>query len=53
MNGRLGHGDENDQLAPKVVETLLGKDIRAIACGPFHTAALNAVGELYTWGAGK
>mmetsp|Transcript_12114 Transcript_12114/g.48750 ORF Transcript_12114/g.48750 Transcript_12114/m.48750 type:complete len:602 (+) Transcript_12114:67-1872(+) len=53
VNGRLGHGDENDQLQPKVIEVLLGKDVRAIACGPSHTAALNAVGDLYTWGAGS
>eukprot|EP01095_Lingulamoeba_sp_RSL-Kostka_P008375 TRINITY_DN2781_c1_g1_i1.p1 TRINITY_DN2781_c1_g1~~TRINITY_DN2781_c1_g1_i1.p1 ORF type:complete len:604 (+),score=224.26 TRINITY_DN2781_c1_g1_i1:84-1895(+) len=53
INGRLGHGDEEDQLVPKVIEALLGKDIRAIACGPCHTAALNADGDLYTWGAGS
>lgn len=53
VNGRLGHGDEKDQLQPKVIEALLGKDVRAIACGLSHTAALNAAGELYTWGAGR
>eukprot|EP01094_Clydonella_sp_ATCC50884_P028437 TRINITY_DN8529_c0_g1_i1.p1 TRINITY_DN8529_c0_g1~~TRINITY_DN8529_c0_g1_i1.p1 ORF type:complete len:632 (+),score=133.57 TRINITY_DN8529_c0_g1_i1:274-1896(+) len=52
LNGRLGHGDENDQLSPKVVESLLGKAIRKIACGPSHTAAISANSDLYTWGAG-
>ena len=39
VNGRLGHGDENDQLVPKVIEALLGKDVRGIDCGPSHSAA--------------
>lgn len=43
VNGRLGHGDENDQRIPKVIEALLGKDIRGIDCGPSHSAAWNGV----------
>jgi alpha-tubulin suppressor-like RCC1 family protein len=42
-----------DQLYPKVVESLLGKDVRSVECGPSHTAAINADGELFTWGSGK
>ena len=53
VNGRLGHGDEDDQVDPRVVQTLLGKEVRIVACGPSHTAALNASGELFTWGAGR
>ena len=53
VNGRLGHGDEDDQFDPRVVQSLLGKEIRAVACGPSHTAALNASGEVSTWGAGR
>ena len=53
VSGRLGHGDEKDHVVPKVVQSLLGKEIRAVSCGPSHTAALNASGELFTWGAGR
>lgn len=52
-NGRLGHGNEVSHLTPKVLEAMLGRDIRAIACGPTHSAAINASGQLFTWGAGK
>jgi E3 ubiquitin-protein ligase HERC2 len=31
--GRLGHGDSEDQLKPKVVEALLGYRAIDIACG--------------------
>eukprot|EP01103_Thecamoeba_quadrilineata_P011479 TRINITY_DN2750_c0_g1_i2.p1 TRINITY_DN2750_c0_g1~~TRINITY_DN2750_c0_g1_i2.p1 ORF type:complete len:645 (+),score=95.05 TRINITY_DN2750_c0_g1_i2:12-1946(+) len=51
-NGRLGHDDECDQLIPKVVESLLGKDIRAIFCGPSHSAVVSMNGQLWTWGSG-
>jgi RCC1 and BTB domain-containing protein len=50
--GRLGHGDESRQNAPKVVEGLSGKSISFIACGGFHTAAITDRGALYTWGGG-
>jgi len=53
VNGRLGHGDENDQLVPKVIEGLLGKDVRGIDCGPAHSAAWTVNGDIYTWGAGS
>lgn len=52
-NGRVGHGDEEDHKVPRVVEALLGKDVRGIACGAAHTAAWNGAGVLYTWGAGQ
>lgn len=31
--GRLGHGDSEDQLRPKLVEALLGYRVVDIACG--------------------
>ncbi len=49
-NGRLGHGSETDEKRPREVEILKGKAIVQLACGGYHTAALNAKGELYTWG---
>lgn len=44
---------ENKHQVPKVVESLLGKDVRAIACGPGHTACITAERELYTFGAAR
>ncbi len=43
--GMLGHKDEDDEMLPRVVESLLGRDIVMLACGVFHTMALS--GELY------
>eukprot|EP01088_Endostelium_zonatum_P020096 TRINITY_DN7243_c0_g1_i1.p1 TRINITY_DN7243_c0_g1~~TRINITY_DN7243_c0_g1_i1.p1 ORF type:complete len:631 (+),score=137.51 TRINITY_DN7243_c0_g1_i1:27-1919(+) len=51
-NGRLGHRDESDQFLPRVIESLLNKDIIALSCGPSHSAAWTSSGDLYTWGSG-
>jgi len=37
---------------PQPVQALYGKDIVHIDCGDFHSAALEANGDLYTWGGG-
>ncbi|CAM9820772.1 unnamed protein product [Chrysoparadoxa australica] len=50
--GRLGHGTERNQLAPKAVEALLGQRVLHVACGGFHSAAITERG-LYTWGGGE
>ena len=34
------------------MQNLYGKDIIQIDCGDFHSAALDANGDLYTWGGG-
>lgn len=36
----LGHKDEDDEKVPRVVESLLGRDIVTAACGVAHTMAL-------------
>ena len=36
-----------------MIEALRGKEIIDIACGGAHSAAVSAVGELYTWGKGR
>ena len=36
----LGHKDEDDERVPRVVESLLGRDIVMAACGVAHTMAL-------------
>uniref|UniRef100_A0A0D9VJL2 FYVE-type domain-containing protein n=1 Tax=Leersia perrieri TaxID=77586 RepID=A0A0D9VJL2_9ORYZ len=58
--GVLGHGDTQSVAQPKQVESLKGLRAKAIACGPWHTAAIverigtvksNAPsGKLFTWG---
>ncbi|KAL4559111.1 hypothetical protein LXL04_031244 [Taraxacum kok-saghyz] len=50
--GRLGHGVGNNVTQPRLVESLTVSNIHAIACGEFHTCAVNSLGELYTWGDG-
>ena len=37
--GRLGHGDETDQNAPRLVGELLNTHIAGVALGERHTAA--------------
>ena len=39
--GTLGHGEEEEELVPRVVEALLGRDIRKLACGHEHTLAVS------------
>ena len=48
--GVLGHGGEDDELRPRVIEALAGEPIDAVAAGPYHSAAVTADGRLYLWG---
>ena len=41
--GTLGHGEEEEELVPRVVEALLGRDIRKLACGHEHTLAVTGI----------
>ena len=41
--GMLGHKDEDDERVPRVVESLLGRDIVMAACGVAHTVALGGM----------
>ncbi|XP_012287916.1 E3 ubiquitin-protein ligase HERC2 [Orussus abietinus] len=52
--GRLGHGDTNTQLKPKLVEALVGQRVIQIACGSrdAQTMALTDYGCVYSWGDG-
>ncbi|KAH6823522.1 Regulator of chromosome condensation family protein [Perilla frutescens var. hirtella] len=50
--GRLGHGVEKDFSRPRLVEFLALTNMEFVACGEFHTSALSASGDLYTWGDG-
>ena len=40
LRGMLGHKDEDDEKVPRVVESLLGKDVVLVACGVAHTMAV-------------
>jgi alpha-tubulin suppressor-like RCC1 family protein len=59
QNGQLGHGDEEDQLAPRQVEpgrfVFSGQGeppdrVAFVAAGKNCTVAVTARGRLYTWG---
>ncbi|CEG37205.1 FOG: RCC1 domain [Plasmopara halstedii] len=52
LYNQLGHGSTHNELQPLAVEALRGldSDIAQVACGTWHTAALTASGDLYTWG---
>mmetsp|Transcript_29055 Transcript_29055/g.41088 ORF Transcript_29055/g.41088 Transcript_29055/m.41088 type:complete len:593 (-) Transcript_29055:1722-3500(-) len=51
--GRLGHGAERNCHSPRLVESLLGKRPRQVACGGFHTAVITEEGRMYTFGGGE
>eukprot|EP00569_Conticribra_weissflogii_P016347 CAMPEP_0171399114 /NCGR_PEP_ID=MMETSP0880-20121228/6388_1 /TAXON_ID=67004 /ORGANISM="Thalassiosira weissflogii, Strain CCMP1336" /LENGTH=839 /DNA_ID=CAMNT_0011913219 /DNA_START=41 /DNA_END=2560 /DNA_ORIENTATION=- len=51
--GRLGHGQERNCHSPRLVESLLGKRPRQIACGGFHSAVITHDGKMYTFGGGE
>ena len=50
--GKLGHGDENDQPTPKLIEALQGVRITAIVAGNFHNLVLTEAGAVYRFGGG-
>eukprot|EP00163_Fabomonas_tropica_P003533 TRINITY_DN1302_c0_g1_i2.p1 TRINITY_DN1302_c0_g1~~TRINITY_DN1302_c0_g1_i2.p1 ORF type:complete len:2219 (+),score=807.59 TRINITY_DN1302_c0_g1_i2:52-6657(+) len=52
-DGRLGHGVEDNELTPRMVETLRGERVVQVACGGHHTLALTDRGDLYAWGWGE
>ena len=54
MLGQLGHGDRQNQLAPRQVEARRfgGEKVVFVAAGSFQTVAVTAGGRLYTWGSG-
>ena len=52
--GQLGHGDREDQRAPRQVEAgrFGGEKVVFVAAGGRHTVAVTAGGSVYTWGWG-
>ena len=52
--GRLGHGDSEDQLKPKLVEALLGYRVIDVACGSgdAQTLCITDDDNVWSWGDG-
>ncbi|KAK8472662.1 hypothetical protein PHAVU_002G274700 [Phaseolus vulgaris] len=51
--GQLGHGDFEDHLVPRKVETLIDKFISQVSGGWRHSMALTSSGQLFGWGWNK
>ena len=51
--GMLGHGEETDELEPKILDPLLTKDITQLALSRTFSVALSSQGEVFSWGSGK
>eukprot|EP00941_MAST-03F_sp_MAST-3F-sp1_P005053 g5053.t1 len=51
--GRLGHGNERNQLAPRLIQALRDDNVSEVSCGGFHTAAISETGKILTWGGGE
>jgi alpha-tubulin suppressor-like RCC1 family protein len=53
--GQLGHGDEENQLAPRRVPAagFNGERVVMVAAGGAHTVALSEAGHVFTWGFGE
>ena len=51
--GRLGHGDQQDQLLPKKIEAFAGRRVVAVSAGGHHSIAVSADGDVFTWGKGE
>eukprot|EP01006_Ploeotia_vitrea_P052763 TRINITY_DN67725_c10_g1_i1.p1 TRINITY_DN67725_c10_g1~~TRINITY_DN67725_c10_g1_i1.p1 ORF type:complete len:398 (+),score=178.69 TRINITY_DN67725_c10_g1_i1:757-1950(+) len=49
--GRLGIGNEQAQMYPKLVTKLSGKKVVKIACGYYHSLVITADGRLMSFGA--
>lgn len=51
--GNLGLGDTQDRHIPEKVTALEGKDVRLVACGWRHSAAVTREGDVFTFGWSK
>lgn len=50
--GRLGHGDSEDQLKPKMVEALIGYRVIDVACGSGDAQTLAITDDDSVWSFG-
>ncbi len=51
-SGQLGHGDQENQYVPKVIESLSDVRVAAIAAGMEHSLVLSDAGTVFTFGWG-
>ena len=51
--GQLGHGGEDSEWVPRLVDALVGKLVVQVACGWYHTAVITSTGEVHTFGSGE
>lgn len=51
-SGRLGHGTQENENAPRMVQALTGKNVVGAAAGVHHTVVWAERGEVYTFGHG-
>lgn len=52
-NGKLGHGDQANQLVPKQIGALGFQKVVRVSAGPCHTLALTAQGRVFSFGNGQ
>ena len=50
---QLGHGDEEDQTLPKLIEAMRGKRVVQVSAGDDHSLVLTESGEVYSFGDGS
>ena len=48
--GRCGHGEEDDNMYPRQVSSMIGKRCCQVALGVCHSLALTARGTIWSWG---
>jgi E3 ubiquitin-protein ligase HERC2 len=52
LNGKLGHGGEMNMPVPSLIESLAGVKIVRLAAGCEHSAVIDSMGRLFTFGHG-
>ncbi|XP_008462805.2 uncharacterized protein LOC103501089 isoform X1 [Cucumis melo] len=52
-NYQLGTGNEHIQKLPCKIDSLHGSSIKLISASKFHSVAVSACGQVYTWGFGR
>ncbi|XP_042192089.1 alsin [Callorhinchus milii] len=48
--GQLGHGDVLPRLQPLCIKSLSSKEVIQVAAGAYHSLALTAKSQVYSWG---
>ena len=51
--GRLGHGTDEKESAPRMIEELAEEKIITLSLGVFHSLAVSKQGHIYAWGQNK